>query len=81
MLGAPAAFRSVTQGSFELHTVDGQPVGTLMIEQNMWGLSPFFRRWGVEAGDYVVIRLNLSERRAVIEAGDQDLLLEYQEGE
>lgn len=81
VLGAPSAFRSVTSGAFELYSADERPVGTLQIEQNMWGLSPFFRRWGVEPGDYVVIRLNLSDRRAVIEAGDEDLLLRYQEAE
>jgi hypothetical protein len=81
VLGTPAALRNVAQGSYELHDDDGRPVGTLVVEQSMWGLSPFFRRWGVEAGDYVVLQLNLTERRALILAGDQELLVRYQQAE
>lgn len=81
ILGAPAAIRSVTNGSYELLTEDERSVGTLVIEQNIWGLSPFFRMWGVEAGDFVVISLNLSTRQATIAAGGEELLLRYQSGE
>lgn len=81
ILGAPSAVRSVTSGSFELIADDGRPVGTLVIEQNMWGLSPFFRLRGVEAGDFVVIELDLISRQATIAVGTEELLLRYQEGE
>lgn len=81
ILGAPAAVRSVTGGSYELYAEDEQPVGTLVIEQNMWGLSPFFRRWGVEAGDFVVIALDITNRQATIAVGTEELLLRYQSGE
>jgi hypothetical protein len=81
ILGAPSAVRSVTSGSFELLAEDGSTVGTLVVEQNMWGLTPYFRRWGVEAGDYVVISLDLAGRRASIVAGTDELLLKYQTGE
>jgi hypothetical protein len=81
ILGAPAAVRSVTAGSYELFAEDERPVGTLVIEQNMWGLSPFFRRWGVEAGDLVVIVLDLTRRHATIAVGTDELLLRYQGGE
>jgi hypothetical protein len=32
----------------------------------MWGLSPFFRRWGVQAGDLIVIVRDLTNRHATI---------------
>jgi hypothetical protein len=81
ILGAPAAVRAVTRGPFELFAEDQRPVGTLVIEQNMWGLSPFFRRWGVEAGDFVVIALDLTSRHATIAVGTDELLLRFQNGE
>ncbi len=81
ILGTPAAVRSVTGGSYDLFAENERPVGTLVIEQNMWGLSPFFRRWGVEVGDFVVIVLDLTSRRAVIAVGADELLLRYQAGE
>lgn len=81
ILGAPAAVRAVTSGSYDLFAEDERPVGTLVIEQSMWGLSPFFRRWGVEAGDLVVLELDVSERRATVSVGTDELLLRYQEGE
>ena len=81
ILGAPAAVRAVTTGSFDLLAEDGSAVGTLVVEQNMWGLTPYFRRWGIESGDYVVIALDLSSRVATIIAGTEELLLKYQAGE
>lgn len=81
ILGAPAAVRAVTTGSYELYAEDERPVGTLVIEQNIWGLSPFFRLRGVEAGDMVVITLSLPDRRATIAVGGEELLLRYQGGE
>lgn len=81
VLGTPAALRAVAQGPFALFAEAGRPVGTLVIESNMWGLSSFFRRWGVEAGDYVVIALDLSKRNATIAVGTEELLLRYQNGE
>jgi hypothetical protein len=81
VLGTPAVMRDVAKGPFPLSAEGGRLVGTLVIEENMWGLSPFFRRWGVEAGDYLVLVLNLQEHTATIAAGEEDLLLRYQAGE
>jgi hypothetical protein len=81
ILGTPAAVRSVARGSFELFAEDQRPVGTLVIEDAMWGLSPFFRRWGVEEGDFVVLAIELSMRKATIGVGGEELLLRYQQGE
>jgi len=81
ILGTPAAIRSVTRGAYELFAEDDRPVGTLVIDQNMWGFSPFFRRWGVEPGDLVVITLDLSSRLSTIAVGTDELLLRFQAGE
>jgi hypothetical protein len=81
VLGTPGALKPVVQGEFELFAEDGRPVGTVVVEDNMWGLSPFFRRHGIEAGDYVVLRFSLQERTSTIYAGSSDLLLRFQRGE
>jgi hypothetical protein len=81
VLGTPAAVRDVAEGSFPLFNEDGEPVGTLVVANNMWGLSPFFHRWGVEAGDYVVLSLDTRKRDASISAGTEELLLRFQSGE
>ena len=81
VLGTPAALRGVARGPFALFAEGGRAVGTLVIEDNIWGISSFLRRWGVEAGDYLVITLDLSERKATIAVGAEDLSLRYQHGE
>jgi hypothetical protein len=81
VLTTPGALKGVIQGDFELLSEDERPVGTLVIEDSMWGLSPFFRRFGVEEGDYLVIKIALRERRATIYAGAADLLLRFQQAE
>ena len=78
VLGTPGIFRKVVNGPFPLIAEDDSAVGTLVIEESMWGLSPFFRRWGAEAGDFLVIALNLTSRSARVALGDESLLLRYQ---
>ncbi len=81
ILGTPAALRSVVQGAFELRAPEDQAIGTLVVEQNMWGLTPFFRRWGAESGDYLAITIDPPNRLATVELGDEDLLFEFQQGD
>lgn len=81
ILGTPAAVKSIAHGLFDLSAEDGRPAGTLVVEQSMWGLSPFFRRWGVEAGDYLVLTLDIRARTAVAAVGTEELLLRFQKGE
>ncbi len=81
MLTTPGALKGVVHGDFQLFAVDARPVGTLVVEDSMWGLSPFFRRFGVEEADYLVIQISLRERKAIIHAGAADLLLRFQQGE
>lgn len=81
VLGVPGAVKTVAQGSYALATEDGRAVGTLTVEDNMWGLSPFYRRYGIEEGDFIVLVLDLQIRTATIHAGAQELLLRFQSGE
>lgn len=81
VLGTPAAVRDVVQGSFPLSNETGEPLGRLVVASHMWGLSPFFQRWGVEAGDYVVLCVDTRKRAAIILAGTEELLLRYQSDE
>ncbi len=77
VLGFPVTLQSVARGHFELLAED-EPVGTLVADRSLWGLSPFFRRWHVEAGDIVVVTVDLTARRAEVEVGDDELLLRHQ---
>ena len=79
VLSTPSAVREMLQGEFVLDAEDGRPVGTLVVDKDrMWGVGPFFRRWGVEAGDYIVVTLDTTGRRATLETGDEELLVRYQ---
>lgn len=81
VLGVPAVLDDLLRGSFTLTSEDGRRVGTVVVDDNMWGLSPFFRRWGVEAGDYVVVTFDLRNGAATISTGTEELLLRFQKGE
>ena len=81
VLGVPGALKKLVQGSFTLSTEDGRVVGTLVVEDNMWGLSPFYRRYGIEEGDYLVVVFDLQQRASTVIAGTQELLLRFQVGE
>jgi hypothetical protein len=64
-----------------LSSEDGESVGTLVVEDRIWGLSSAFRRRGVEAGDYVVLKINSGDAEAQILIGSEDLLLRFQDGD
>jgi len=74
VVSVPAALKSFLQGKFALMTADNSPAGTLVAKNNQaWGLGPFFRRRGGEAGDYLSIVFDLSKRLAVAQIGDASL--------
>ena len=78
VLAAPSAVRELMQGEFVLEAND-RPVGTVVVDKDrMWGISPFFRRWGVEAGDFIVLTFDTARGRATVEVGDEELLARYQ---
>jgi hypothetical protein len=80
VVGLPSSLSKFVAGSYRLKTETDEPVGTLTIRNNnMWGLSPFFRRWGVEADDYIVIEFDSKSKEARITTGDQELITGYQD--
>ncbi len=81
VLGIPGAIKPLVQGSYELATERGQHAGALNIKSSVWGLSPYYRRHSIEAGDHLVLVLNLQYRQAVVHAGTRELLLRFQGGE
>lgn len=82
VLSVPAAFSPLLRGQFNLLTEDDAAMGTLVIEEGrLWGISPFYRRRGVEAGDHLLLTFNLQDRTARVEVGDEALALKHQVGE
>ena len=76
----PAAMKRFLEGEFRLAAADDDPACTLVIRENgAWGLSPFFRRRGVEAGDYLVLTFDLTTRSATIQVGDAAMVEELQD--
>lgn len=83
VIGFPSPVaRLVGDRQFELRTEDGGKVGTLSVRNGMaWGFSAFIRRRGVEAGDYVVILVDMAQGISVVRAGALELLQSYQDGD
>ncbi len=67
VVGVPAGIRQYVQGRFVLKTADDTQIGTLVIKDTSgWGLGPFFRRRGGEAGDALRIRFNLKQKVVIV---------------
>jgi hypothetical protein len=77
--GVPSGLKKFLQGKFTLKAADGDVMGTLSIrEHSGWGLGPFYRRRGGEAGDTLLIAFDLSRQEASISIGNEGLLEKYQ---
>lgn len=75
VVSVPAAMKAYISGNFVLKAVDGAVMGTLVAkETSAWGLSPFFRRRGGEAGDYLLMTFDLKKRDAFLCVGNEDLI-------
>jgi hypothetical protein len=71
----PVGMRQFVDGSFVLKTADSTRVGTFVVSTNSgWGLGPLFRRCGAEAGDYLVLVIDLKLREVEARLGDEGLL-------
>jgi hypothetical protein len=82
VLSAPAALAPVLQGSFKLITSDDAPMGTLVVEETrMWGISPFYRRRGVDSGDTLALEFDVKARTARVHVGDEARAVQLQEDE
>lgn len=82
VLSVPAALEDFLSGSYLLSSDDDRPIGTLVVKGNhMWGVGPFYRRWGVEEGDHVVVTVDINQHRATVVSGGEEVLLRFQEGE
>lgn len=80
--GVPSAIKRFLDDKFNLKASDSLQVGTLVAKgDNIWGLSPFFRRRGGESGDYILIIFNLSTKEATISIGDMNLLDDVQKAD
>jgi hypothetical protein len=75
IVSLPASLRNFLNGKFVLMTADNASAGTLVAKNSTaWGLGPFFRRRGGEPGDYLSLIFDLSERVAVAQIGDVNLI-------
>jgi hypothetical protein len=81
VLSVPTALSDLLEGTYSLRSEDGQAIGKITVAENLWSLSGYFRRRGIEAGDHLVLRFDTRERLAKAFAGGPDLLLRFQEGE
>jgi hypothetical protein len=80
VIGVPAAKRDFLQGQFSLKSERGADIGKLTVKQaSAWGLGPYFRRTGVEKGDYLLMAFHLTDKTASVTFGDEGLLERYQE--
>lgn len=81
-LALPSSLRRRVAGSYSLTSERGSLLGTLLItDSQLQDLDPFFRRWGIEAGDYVLFDLDLARGLVMATAGGEELLLRFQPGE
>ena len=79
VFSVPPGLKSFLQGSFALKADDGALVGTIAVKDGTgWGIGPFFRCRGGEAGDTIVIVFDLKAKEALLSIGDDDLMEEHQ---
>jgi hypothetical protein len=73
IVSAPSRMAQYLQGSYQLTTIDGQPIGQLVVKGSQtWGLGPLFRRRGGDLGDTLQIIYDLKSKLATAELGEAD---------
>jgi hypothetical protein len=78
----PMSLKNFLEGSFSLSNFAGDAMGTLTFgPHQFWGIGPFLRRSGAEAGDYLLLIFNLQTKTARIALGDENLLEDLSENE
>lgn len=74
----PASIRKFVMGVFELYSDDGSEMGVLSTKgSSVWGLGPFFRRRGGEAGDHLLLVFDLKNHTAKVMLGDKSLSVAF----
>ena len=74
----PTAMEQLLEGEFTASAADASRIGIVECkDKSVWGLRPFFRRRGGEAGDCMVTLFDLSKREVTIHIGDDSLVAEY----
>lgn len=75
VITTPGPMKKYLNVEFPLYSTDGICMGALKSNQgSTWGLGPFFRRRGGEAGDYMLLLYDLELTKVTAELGDEDLL-------
>lgn len=75
VIGVPAAIKQFVEGEFALSSEEGAHVGTLVAKNTLaWGIGPFFRRRGGEAGDTLLLVVSPASRSATAYIGNEELL-------
>jgi len=71
IVSVPASMKSYLQGEFDLLIAGGQSAGRLIVKDTQaWGLGPFFRRRGGEAGDLFQIVFDTKQKTVVVRLGE-----------
>jgi len=82
VLNVPSALKPLVSSSYPLSDRRGELVGTLGVRDGaIWGFSPFFRREGAEAGDYLALLLNLESQQGEVALGSSEILIGLQAAE
>ncbi|MEX1046382.1 MAG: DNA-directed RNA polymerase subunit alpha C-terminal domain-containing protein [Actinomycetota bacterium] len=75
VVSLPSAFRDHAEGEYALSGADGDRVGALVARGgHVWGLGPFFRRRGGDAGDTLLLILDKKAHVASAEIGDESIV-------
>lgn len=75
VIGVPAAVKQFVEGEFALSSEEGAHVGTLVAKNTAaWGIGPFFKRRGGEAGDTLLLVVSPVSRSATAYMGNDELL-------
>lgn len=62
----------LSEDGYDLSGLDGTKIGRIGVGSgNMWGFSPYLRRRGGEAGDYMKVSFNLSDKTALAELSEE----------
>lgn len=74
--------RMIGERKLELFTIEGTPVGTLVIGStgNAWGLTPFIGRRGINENDTLLITIDTDLEVAMVQAGSKDSFATHQDG-